>query len=124
MRATPMQPLPEEPPMPPSPDQNLADMAQRLEAALRRPRSGDQRGNEPPARSAMAPAPEPMPEAVPIPMVPDSMTAPHDEAPAAPAPQPMAPPRRANAKPAGQKSVYDSLEQEMASLLGRPNAKN
>ena len=114
---------PEEPP--PSPDQNLADMAQRLEAALRRPRSGDQRGNEPPARSAMAPAPEPMPEAVPIPMAPDNMMAPHDDdAPAAPAPQPMTPPRRASAKPAGQKSVYDSLEQEMASLLGRPNAKN
>jgi hypothetical protein len=57
-------------------------------------------------------------------MAPDSMTAPHDEAAAAPAPQPMTPPRRASAKPAGQKSVYDSLEQEMASLLGRPNAKN
>jgi len=26
-------------------------------------------------------------------------------------------------KPAPQKSLYDSLEQEMASLLGRPNTK-
>lgn len=123
MRSAPLPPPMEEPSLPPSPDQNLADMAQRLEAALRRPRSGDQRGNEPPpARSAMAPAPEPMPEAVPIPMAPDNMTASHDETPAAP--PPMAAPRRAGAKPAGQKSVYDSLEQEMASLLGRPNAKN
>ena len=34
-----------------------------------------------------------------------------------------APARAAAAKPAPQKSVYDSLEQEMASLLGRPNSK-
>jgi len=31
--------------------------------------------------------------------------------------------RPAAAKPAAPKSVYDSLEQEMASLLGRPNTK-
>jgi hypothetical protein len=31
--------------------------------------------------------------------------------------------RPAAAKPAAPKSVYDSLEQEMASLLGRPNSK-
>ena len=32
-------------------------------------------------------------------------------------------PARVDAKPAPQKSLYDSLEQEMASLLGRPNNK-
>jgi hypothetical protein len=42
-------------------------------------------------------------------------SAPQDDAPAA------APQRAAAAKPG--KSVYDSLEQEMASLLGRPNSK-
>jgi hypothetical protein len=30
---------------------------------------------------------------------------------------------RGEARPAPQKSLYDSLEQEMASLLGRPGAK-
>jgi hypothetical protein len=30
---------------------------------------------------------------------------------------------RGDAKPAAPKSLYDSLEQEMASLLGRPNTK-
>jgi hypothetical protein len=36
-------------------------------------------------------------------------------------PRPMP---RGDAKPAApQKSLYDSLEQEMASLLGRPNTK-
>ena len=39
---------------------------------------------------------------------------------------PRPPPRvraRADAKPAAGKSLYDSLEQEMASLLGRPDKK-
>jgi hypothetical protein len=49
--------------------------------------------------------------------------------PRAPAPPEAArPPRaatagRTDAKPAPQKSLYDSLEQEMASLLGRPSGK-
>jgi hypothetical protein len=116
-------PAAEEPAAASNPDQNLADMAQRLEAALRRPRSGEQRGSEP--RSAMAaPASEPMPEAVPVPMVPDSVVAHDDDEPPAPAPQQLAARRGGSPKPAPQKSVYDSLEQEMASLLGRPNAKN
>jgi hypothetical protein len=84
-------------------DQNLAEMAQRLEAALRRPgRSEDTRAGEPAPR--MEPAP---PE-----MVEDH------------------PPQRGPARPvrsekpaAGKSSLYDSLEQEMASLLGRPNNK-
>jgi flagellar biogenesis protein FliO len=110
---------------PPNSDKNLADMAQRLEAALRRPRPGEQRVAEPPSRSAMAaPASEPMPEAVPVPMAPDAMVEAHIDEPPAAAPQPLAARRGASTKPAPQKSVYDSLEQEMASLLGRPNAKN
>jgi hypothetical protein len=123
-RARPMpMPAAEEPAAASNPDQNLTDMAQRLEAALRRPRSGEQRGSE--SRSAMAaPASEPMPEAIPVSMAPDAMVAHHDDEPPAPAPQQLAARRGGSPKPTPQKSVYDSLEQEMASLLGRPNAKN
>ena len=80
---------PSPPASPSSADQNLAEMAQRLEAALRRP-GGD----------TVAPpvAPEP------------------------PAPRPVSrsetptPPQA----PAAPKSGFDNLEDEMASLLGRP----
>jgi flagellar protein FliO/FliZ len=92
-------------------DQNLADMAHRLEAALRRPGKAEPRFAEPVAKTA--PAPEPAPPAPP--------TAPAEAAPA-PAARP-AKTLRAEPRPAAQKSVYDSLEQEMASLLGRPNNK-
>src|SRR5436305_14587184 len=82
------------PPPPPAPppqsnaDQNLAEMAQRLEAALRRP-----------ADAPIAPpvAPEP----------PSARPARSEAPPPAPAPQ---------------KSGFENLEDEMASLLGR--AKN
>jgi flagellar protein FliO/FliZ len=73
-------------------DQNLAEMAQRLEAALRRP--GGQ------AEHAAAAEIDQQPP---------------QRAPARPA-------RDAVRQPAaGKSSLYDSLEQEMASLLGRPN---
>jgi hypothetical protein len=85
------------PPPPPSPapsaaDQNLAEMAQRLEAALRRP------AGEPAEPRVGAPpvAPEPPP------------SRPRAES-AAP---PVAPP--------SPKSGFENLEDEMASLLGRP----
>ncbi|MFH1344983.1 MAG: flagellar biosynthetic protein FliO [Pseudomonadota bacterium] len=83
-------PPPPAPPPPPSAqssaDQNLAEMAQRLEAALRRP-----------ANETVAPpvAPEP----------PQGRPAPRSE--------PVAP-------PAPAKSGFENLEDEMASLLGRP----
>jgi hypothetical protein len=97
---------PPAPPPPPAPqpmtpqalsdaDQNLAEMAQRLEAALRRPsaETGEARvgapsvAPEPPARSAAARG------------------------------EPPAPPP---ASPASPKSGFENLEDEMASLLGRP----
>jgi hypothetical protein len=83
------------PPPPPSPalsaaDQNLAEMAQRLEAALRRP-AGDPAE---PRVGAPPVAPEPPP------------ARPRNEAP------PVAPP----------KSGFENLEDEMASLLGRPKS--
>lgn len=82
--AAPPPPPPAGPP-PSSADQNLAEMAQRLEAALRRP--------------AEPVAPPVAPETPPI-------RAARNEPPAPP--------------PAPQKSGFENLEDEMASLLGRP----
>jgi flagellar protein FliO/FliZ len=75
------------PPIPSNADQNLADMAQRLEAALRRPAAGE-------------------------PMAP----------PVAPEPPPPLRPSRAETPPPPPppKSGFENLEDEMASLLGRP----
>jgi hypothetical protein len=80
------------PPPPPAPapaqsaaDQNLAEMAQRLEAALRRP------------ADPVAP-------------------------PVAPEPPPVRPARVEAPAPAPQKSGFENLEDEMASLLGRPKS--
>src|SRR5437764_7320934 len=77
---------------PSSAEQNLAEMAQRLEAALRRP-----------ASETVAPPVAPEPPAPP-PRVARS------EPPAPPAPP---------AKPAPEKTSFENLEDEMASLLGR-----
>src|SRR5215472_12072090 len=114
-------------PLKPPADQNLSEMAQRLEAALRRPVKSDDTRAAPPAPKA---AGEPTPEsealtapAAPFPR-PDAAlrrpfkpaAAPSDETPADPARGARG--KSADAKPAPQKSFYDSLEQEMASLLG------
>ena len=88
-------------PFAPSADQNLAEMAQRLEAALRRPVGKGEVRTEVKPRA--------VPESVPM---------------AEPSPLEAAPSEaRRDAKPAPQRSPYDSLEQEMASLLGRPGSK-
>jgi flagellar protein FliO/FliZ len=76
-------------------DQTLAEMAQRLEAALRKSRRTDQRD----AGAAQQPA--------------------DDSAAAAPATMAAAGPARSEGKAKEGKALYDSLEQEMASLLGR-----
>jgi hypothetical protein len=75
-----------------SADQNLAEMAQRLEAALRRPTSetSEPRVGAPPVQ------PEPPPP---------SRSAPRGEPPVATPPA---------------KTGFENLEDEMASLLGRP----
>jgi hypothetical protein len=91
-------PVPQAPPVPPpaaatapsSAEQNLAEMAQRLEAALRRP------GGE-----TIAP-----------PVAPDPPAAPPRAARVEP-PAPLA-------RPAPEKTSFENLEDEMASLLGRP----
>ncbi|WP_339034615.1 flagellar biosynthetic protein FliO [Bradyrhizobium symbiodeficiens] len=99
--AAPPPPVPQAPPVPPpasaaapsSAEQNLAEMAQRLEAALRRP-----------AGETVAPPVAPEPPAAPP-------RAARSEPPAPPAPP---------AKPAAEKTSFENLEDEMASLLGRP----
>jgi flagellar protein FliO/FliZ len=91
-------------------DQSLAEMAQRLEAALRKPKAPD----KPAELHEAATADEPAAEAD-VPVTP-------------PAPPPR-PARPADAKPARAETkakegkLYDTLEQEMASLLGRPPGK-
>ena len=107
-------PFPRAPPVPPiapvaaaeaasTPDQSLADMAQRLEAALRKP-VGE--GRPLPTAARPAPAAEPVPA--------------EPTAPRMPRP-PEGKPPRSEAKPSqGKTTLYDNLEQEMASLLGRP----
>jgi hypothetical protein len=79
--------------VPSAADQNLAEMAQRLEAALRRPagEASEPRVGAPPV------APEPPP-----------LRSPSRSEP------PVAPPV------AAPKSGFENLEDEMASLLGRP----
>lgn len=86
--APPPPPPPPPPPTPSSADQNLAEMAQRLEAALRRPAE--------PVAPPVAPETAPPPRAS------------RSEPPAPPPP------------PAPQRSGFENLEDEMASLLGRP----
>jgi flagellar protein FliO/FliZ len=103
---------PAPPPIPPAPapgpslsapgpslsaaDQNLAEMAQRLEAALRRPAEPSE-----PRIGAPPVAPEPPPSR--------------------PAPR-VEPPSPSPAAAASPKSGFENLEDEMASLLGRPKS--
>jgi hypothetical protein len=134
-------------PAPPEPDPFAPrPRSARLDSALRRPfRSDDLRAGPPPLRPAgevseseepaapaarfepgprrpfrpddlraAAPAPKPASE-------PPAPAAASEESGPAPATEPeSAEPARADAKP---KSLYDSLEQEMASLLNRPTPK-
>ena len=98
-------------------DQNLADMAFRLEAALRRPLAPDQTivlpsrpisVSEPPVRAVPAAQ---APEVVPPPV---TRVKPATEP---PRPAPSAEPRP---DPRHERPVYEGLEREMANLLGRP----
>jgi len=86
-------------PLPPSADQSLAEMAQRLEAALRRP-PGE------PASPPVAPEPPPQPQR--------AAASRSEPPPSMPSPAPAASPS----------SAFDSLEDEMASLLGRSKSSS
>jgi flagellar protein FliO/FliZ len=91
-------------------EQNLAEMAHRLETALHRPRQGGE-----PA-PAVAP---PVPRMADPPRVDSPRAEPKPAARAEPPPLPV-PAARPAQKP---KAGFDNLEQEMASLLGRPSGK-
>ncbi|MBI3434360.1 MAG: FliO/MopB family protein [Proteobacteria bacterium] len=91
-------------------DQNLAEMAQRLEAALRRPLAP---GDNKPARAPLAARP-PAPEA----------DAPVIAAEPRPARTPEIKTPAPERKTEQAKSAFESLEKEMASLLGRPTDKS
>lgn len=83
-----------------SADQNLAEMAKRLEAALRRPSTPDTRPSAPgPETPPVQPRPAPR---INVSTAPAESSAP-----------PVAP-------PAPPKGEFENLEDEMASLLGRP----
>jgi hypothetical protein len=86
-------------------DQNLADMAQRLEAALRRPGA--------PAGKPAAPANPALNAGLASAPRIDSLNGARDKA---AKPEPAAAPAEGGA-------AFGSLEQEMASLLGRPSGK-
>jgi flagellar protein FliO/FliZ len=99
-------------------DQTLAEMAQRLEAALRKPKSEvPGAAASPPLRTTVATA------------APEQTAATEGagaSAPQATPPRPVRPvevkPPRPEAKNKEGKALYDTLEQEMANLLGRqPN---
>jgi flagellar protein FliO/FliZ len=108
-------------------DQSLAEMAHRLEAALRKPAAKAERSD---ARAAPMPrAPAPVDQAAPAEVAPAPTPPPAPPSPAPPPPRAARatdakPPRAENKPPNPGKMLYDSLEQEMASLLGRPTAKN
>lgn len=121
------------------PDQNLADMANRLEPSLRRPSESRAAAEAPLSGRSEPMVPSPAPRITPesriMPPEPrvtapePRVTAPEPRVPApeprvtAPEPRVTPPeqrPARADTKP---KAVFDSLEEEMASLLGRPPGK-
>ena len=91
-------------------DQSLAEMAQRLEAALRKPKTSEPRTS--PTSAATAEDAERAEEQTAAPPPPPRAARPTEAKPA-----------RAEAKPKEGKALYDTLEQEMASLLGRPANK-
>jgi hypothetical protein len=113
-----------------APDANLADMAQRLEAALRRPiRPGGERAADAGAKPApsIEPSPRPAPPASTTSAASggDSSGGKDDASGGKEGANAPTPPRTgaAESKTASPKSVLDSLEEEMASLLGRPAGK-
>ena len=111
-----------DPPFNSAADQNLAEMAHRLEAALRRPGKDDNRP-APPPHATGEPEADVGEEFAAPPGVPPPARAPAPNDAARPARSEARPPRSESRPVAQQKSLYDSLEQEMASLLGRPNGK-
>jgi len=110
-------------------DQSLAEMAQRLEAALRKPNAqAEARQNRAPSTPPRVSAPAEPAATPPRPAPPENAAPPPEDAAVPTPPASLRPgrppePKRAEGKPNQSKTLYDSLEQEMASLLGRPTNK-
>jgi hypothetical protein len=102
---------------PPTADANLTDMALRLEAALRRPAAP----GKPESTDIIDPVPLPEPTPPTAPESNGNGMAPEAEV-AGPV-KPESKTARTETKGTPPKSVFDSLEEEMASLLGRPAGK-
>jgi hypothetical protein len=110
-------PAPPAPPLPAQTDRNLAEMAQRLEAALRRPNTKDD--VHPPATDPLA-APLKAERTEPkLDFAPEVKAEPKFETTTEPKAD-VKPEAKADAK---SKNPFDSLEEEMASLLGRQPGK-
>jgi hypothetical protein len=108
-------PAPSEPAAPPQTDHNLAEMAQQLEAALRRAPVAEGRPpvTDPLAAAAMSQPPRQAAREPKLRI--DPRIEPRIEPRLEPKSDPM---------PTPGKNLYDNLEQEMASLLGRPSGKS
>jgi flagellar protein FliO/FliZ len=115
-------------------EQNLAEMAHRLETALHRPRQGSEpaamrvaepaHGEAKPARAEPKPAARPEPRLEPrSESRPESRSEPRPESRAEPKSEPKLEPKLEPKPEPKPKPPFDSLEQEMASLLGRPSGK-
>ncbi|HET7850131.1 MAG TPA: flagellar biosynthetic protein FliO [Pseudolabrys sp.] len=121
-RPEPVRVTPPAPAAPPQTDHNLAEMALQLEAALRRPPE-----NRPPVTDPLAvasPAP-PVKPAEPAVRAPNRDFKPRVEPKLETKTEPkMEPKAEPKPEPSSAKSSFDNLEQEMASLLGRPLGKS
>ncbi|WP_458760311.1 flagellar biosynthetic protein FliO [Afipia sp. TerB] len=104
-------PRPAEQPMSAA-DQNLAEMAQRLEAALRRPAAGGSE-HRPPSAAPSAPSVSQADRIGAPPVAPEAPAG----RPASETDNPPTPPKSHEPAP---KSGFENLEDEMANLLGRP----
>jgi flagellar protein FliO/FliZ len=107
-------------PMPPASDAELTDMAQRLEAALRR--SGPVPARIEPTLPKPTLVADTVHRAASAPFAAPDASRETSKQPAKPE-APRAQPPQAQQPETKPKSVLDSLEQEMASLLGRPVGK-
>jgi len=105
-------------------EKNLAEMTERLEASLRRPAPLPEAPPKVPEPAVARPAPPPPPPPVPERPVAPPPPPPVVERPVLPPTAEVKPPApRPDAKPAAEPNPFESLEQEMASLLGRNQNK-
>jgi flagellar biogenesis protein FliO len=121
VRPEPVRVVPPKPAAPPQTDHNLAEMALQLEAALRRPPENRPPVTDPLAVPPAAPPVKPAEPARPPVRELKARVEPKMDVKPEPKIEPKAEPKT---EPSSAKSSFDNLEQEMASLLGRPLGKS